>query len=129
MKTATVMGSLVVCGVALGVPQLTAYSIAGGGGQVSGSGTLTVSYTIGACDVTPAALATGSYEVCGGYWPRFEAPLCAADINHDGGIDFFDYLDFVDFFSSGAPEADFNHDGSADFFDYLDFVDAFSIGC
>ncbi len=26
-------------------------------------------------------------------------------------------------------EADFNHDGAIDFFDYLDFVDAYSIGC
>ncbi len=54
---------------------------------------------------------------------------CFADFNWDGAVDFFDYLDFVDAFSLGVPEADFNWDGSIDFFDYLDFVDAFSIGC
>lgn len=55
--------------------------------------------------------------------------LCPADFNQDGAIDFFDYLDFVDAFSSNFPSADFNSDGAIDFFDYLDFVDAFSIGC
>jgi hypothetical protein len=54
---------------------------------------------------------------------------CAADFNHDGGVDFFDYLNFVDAFTSSATAADFNGDGTIDFFDYLDFVDAFSIGC
>ncbi len=55
--------------------------------------------------------------------------MCLADFNCDGGADFFDYLDFVDAFSSQQSVADFNIDGSIDFFDYLDFVDAFSIGC
>ena len=54
---------------------------------------------------------------------------CGADFNGDGAVDFFDYLDFVDAFSSGVVAADFNDDGSVDFFDYLDFVDSFSIGC
>jgi hypothetical protein len=54
---------------------------------------------------------------------------CAADFNHDGSVDFFDYLNFVDAFTSTAATADFNSDGTIDFFDYLDFVDAFSIGC
>ncbi len=55
--------------------------------------------------------------------------FCAADFNNDGVIDFFDYLDYVDAFSSGLPSADFNGDTVIDFFDYLDFVDAFSAGC
>ena len=54
---------------------------------------------------------------------------CPADFNCDHGIDFFDYLDFVDALSGGTPQADYNTDGAVDFFDYLDFVDAFSIGC
>jgi hypothetical protein len=54
---------------------------------------------------------------------------CAGDFNNDGSVDFFDYLDFVDAFSTNAATADFNHDGSIDFFDYLDFVSAFSLGC
>ncbi len=55
--------------------------------------------------------------------------LCEANINEDCVVDFFDYLDFVDLFSSNSPEADFNGDGGIDFFDYLDYVDAFSTGC
>lgn len=54
---------------------------------------------------------------------------CRADFNGDGEVDFFDYLDFVDALSAGAPSADFNQDDVIDFFDYLDFVDAFSEGC
>ncbi len=57
------------------------------------------------------------------------APLCPADFNEDGTVDFFDYLDFVDSFSSQQPGSDFNQDGVIDFFDYLDFVDAFSSPC
>jgi hypothetical protein len=54
---------------------------------------------------------------------------CAADFDGNGTLDFFDYLDFVDAFSTQAANADFNRDGSIDFFDYLDFVDLFSAGC
>ncbi|MBU6412728.1 MAG: hypothetical protein KGS45_04585 [Planctomycetes bacterium] len=55
--------------------------------------------------------------------------LCPADFNDDGTIDFFDYLDFVAAFSSGANTADFNGDTVIDFFDYLDFVAEFSSPC
>jgi hypothetical protein len=55
--------------------------------------------------------------------------ICPANFNCDDAVDFFDYLDFVDAFSSSNLRADFNHDDSIDFFDYLDFVDAFSMGC
>ena len=53
----------------------------------------------------------------------------AVDINHDGVVDLFDYLDFVEDLSSGSAAGDFNQDGSLDLFDYLDFVWAFSAGC
>ena len=36
-------------------------------------------------------------------WFRFAVqPGCDADFNHDGIVDFFDYLDFVDAFSTGC---------------------------
>ncbi len=63
------------------------------------------------------------------FWVKQWPCICPADFNRDGDIDFFDYLDFVDAFSSWAPMADFNSDGDVDFFDYLDFVDRFSSGC
>lgn len=56
-------------------------------------------------------------------------PACPADFNHDGILDFFDYLDFLDAFANNLPNADFNNDTVIDFFDYLDFVNAFSSGC
>ncbi|MDX2145981.1 MAG: dockerin type I domain-containing protein [Planctomycetota bacterium] len=71
------------------------------------------------------------------YW-IFETvqPCGAADINSDGQVDFFDYLDFANAFGSectgpGQPlpecqfSADFNNDGQVDFFDYLDFAAEF----
>ncbi|MBU6414130.1 MAG: VCBS repeat-containing protein [Planctomycetes bacterium] len=54
-------------------------------------------------------------------------PPCRADVNFDGVVDLFDYLDFVAQFSAGT--ADFNADGITDFFDYLDFVSIFASGC
>ncbi len=54
---------------------------------------------------------------------------CLADFNRDNSIDFFDYLDFVEAFSSSHPSADINNDITIDFFDYLDFVNAFSSPC
>lgn len=54
---------------------------------------------------------------------------CPADFNADGATDLFDYLDFLNAFSTGGKGSDFNHDGVTDFFDYLDFVSAFSTGC
>jgi hypothetical protein len=57
------------------------------------------------------------------------APLCNADFNQDGFLDFFDYDDFVLAFETGVGNADFNGDGFTDFFDYDDFVLAFELGC
>jgi glucose/arabinose dehydrogenase len=54
---------------------------------------------------------------------------CPADVNADGTVDFFDYLDFVQNFAGENPGADYNADGTLDFFDYLDFVADFSITC
>ena len=55
--------------------------------------------------------------------------FCRGDFNHDGQVDFFDYLDFVQALSNEDPSADFNGDGQVDFFDYLDFVQALDEGC
>jgi hypothetical protein len=54
---------------------------------------------------------------------------CPGDFNHDGQVDFFDYLDFVAAFNAEDRSADFNGDAQVDFFDYLDFVQAFGIPC
>lgn len=59
----------------------------------------------------------------------FYTDPCTADVNDDGLVDLFDYLDFVQVFASGSAQADFNSDSIVDFFDYLDFVEAFNAGC
>ena len=69
---------------------------------------------------TPPFADLGAYEL---------QPPCAADFNHDGFTDFFDYDAFVDAFEQGDIAADFNADGFLDFFDYDAFVDAFEAGC
>lgn len=56
-------------------------------------------------------------------------PLCEPDFNADTVLDFFDYLDFVNAYSSASTAADFNGDTVIDFIDYLDFVTAFTTGC
>jgi hypothetical protein len=62
--------------------------------------------------------------------PAFvEVPGCAADFNHDGQADFFDYLDFVAALDAEDPRGDFNADGQTDFFDYLDFAAVYELGC
>ena len=92
---------------------------------------------IGAAHTNPRGRAFVEYDITRRLRPVLPTvgPLearpvaCLADFNADQTIDFFDYLDFVDAFSTSVAHADFNHDGVLDFFDYLDFVDAFSGGC
>lgn len=54
---------------------------------------------------------------------------CPADLNHDGGLDFFDVSAFLNAFSAESAAADFNDDGLFDFFDIQAFLAAFSAGC
>jgi glucose/arabinose dehydrogenase len=55
--------------------------------------------------------------------------ICRADLNEDGELDFFDFLEFQDLFAAGDPRADFTGDGVLDFFDFLEFQNAFAAGC
>ena len=59
----------------------------------------------------------------------FITPLCRADFNNDGFLDFTDFDDFVVAFENGEAQADFNNDGFLDFTDFDDFVTAFEGGC
>src|SRR5262249_15017432 len=51
---------------------------------------------------------------------------CAADLNHDGSADLFDFLAYVNLFNAHDPEADLTGDGALDLFDYLAFVNLFN---
>ena len=54
---------------------------------------------------------------------------CAADLNNDGVLNFFDVSAFLSAFSSQNSSADFNNDGLFNFFDVSAFLSAFSAGC
>jgi probable HAF family extracellular repeat protein len=87
--------------------------------------------------LTHASAINNSGAIVG--WGRFQGktrgfmlvpgPVCRADFDGNGQLDFFDYLDFVQAFGEGRPDADFDANGQVDFFDYLDFVAAFDAGC
>ena len=52
-------------------------------------------------------------------------PRHPADMNADGVLDFFDFLEFQNLFSAMDPLGDFNKDGVFDFFDFLAFQNSF----
>ncbi len=54
---------------------------------------------------------------------------CAADVNGDGMLNFFDVSAFLSAFSAMDPAADFTGDGEFNFFDVSDFLAAFAAGC
>ncbi|MBO6513825.1 MAG: hypothetical protein JJ974_07680 [Phycisphaerales bacterium] len=56
-------------------------------------------------------------------------PSCAADINEDGEVDFFDISGYLTLYGNGDLAADFNNDGALDFFDISAFLTEFSAGC
>ncbi len=62
-------------------------------------------------------------------WDAANATVCAADLNGDGMLNFFDVSAFLSAFSSNDPAADFTNDGMFNFFDVSAFLSAFSAGC
>jgi probable HAF family extracellular repeat protein len=60
---------------------------------------------------------------------RLAPEPCAADVNWDGAVDFFDVTAFEDAFARGLSQADVDGDGTVDFFDFEAFADVFERGC
>ncbi|NRA56526.1 MAG: hypothetical protein HRU13_00150 [Phycisphaerales bacterium] len=54
---------------------------------------------------------------------------CRADIDGDGELTIFDFLEFQNLFDSGDLTADFDGDGSLTLFDFLEFQNEFDAGC
>lgn len=52
-----------------------------------------------------------------------------ADMNYDGALDFFDFMEFQGAFAAADPFADFTGDGVLDFFDFVAFESEFAAGC
>lgn len=56
-------------------------------------------------------------------------PLCRADLNGDGSLDFLDISAFISAFGAGTPAADMNDDSNYDFLDISLFISMFTAGC
>ena len=54
---------------------------------------------------------------------------CRADIDGDGQLTIFDFLEFQNLFDAGDPAADFDGDGDLTLFDFLTFQNEFDVGC
>ncbi|GIW74610.1 MAG: hypothetical protein KatS3mg103_1132 [Phycisphaerales bacterium] len=54
---------------------------------------------------------------------------CPVDLDGDGQLTVFDFLEFQNLFASGDPRADFDGDGELTLFDFLEFQNQFSAGC
>ena len=55
--------------------------------------------------------------------------VCPADLDGDGNLTIFDFLEFQNLFDAGDPIADFDGDGALTIFDFLAFQNAFDAGC
>ena len=60
---------------------------------------------------------------------RLTLPSCAADLNGDGALDFFDVSAFLAAYNAMDPLADFTGDGMFNFFDVSAFLTAYTAGC
>ena len=54
---------------------------------------------------------------------------CPADLDGDGVLTVFDFLEFQNLFAAGDLRADFDGDGSLTLFDFLEFQNQFDMGC
>ena len=54
---------------------------------------------------------------------------CRADLDLDGALTIFDFLEFQNLFSAGSTWADFDYDGRLTIFDFLAYQNAFAAGC
>ena len=54
---------------------------------------------------------------------------CRADLDGDGDLTIFDFLQFQNLFDAGDPRADFDGDGDLTIFDFLQFQNEFDAGC
>ena len=71
---------------------------------------------------------TGDSEI-GAYVLYGRAPACRADLDGDGSLTIFDFLEFQNLFDAGDPIADFDGDGRLTLFDFLAYQNAFDAGC
>ena len=73
----------------------------------------------------------GPFTFAGRRMIEFYAPGdgCRVDLDGDGSLTIFDFLEFQNLFASGDMRADFDGDGSLTIFDFLQFQNEFAEGC
>ncbi|MGD1914823.1 MAG: GC-type dockerin domain-anchored protein [Phycisphaerales bacterium] len=79
---------------------------------------------IGAPSRTGSAVEAGRAYVIYG-----RSASCPADLDGDGELTVFDFLEFQNLFDTGDLRADFDDDGRLTLFDFLAFQNAFDAGC
>ena len=62
-------------------------------------------------------------------WIPKPGASCRADIDGDGALTLFDFLEFQNLFAMGDLRADFDDDGALTLFDFLEFQNQFALGC
>ena len=79
----------------------------------------------------PAIASDGTLIICGiGSDVRaYRSDRCRVDLDGDGELTFFDFLEFQNLFAAGDLRADFDGDGALTFFDFLAFQNEFAAGC
>ncbi len=83
-----------------------------------------------AVSLDEGSLVIGAWIATGqSYFYDLNCSLCPADINGDGGLNFFDVAIFLNLFNANDPVGDFNSDGILNFFDVSAFLAAYSAGC
>lgn len=83
----------------------------------------------------------GRVIVNGQHWDYWESGIlnaerqlrwllfCPADLDGDGELTVFDFLEFQNRFTTGSGFADFDYNGSLDLFDFLGYFNLYSQGC
>ena len=95
-----------------------------GTGEISGNRSNHIGFD-GSWHVDPL---TGVGEVIGTF-TFGDSSSCYADLDGDGQLTVFDFLEFQNAFASGDATADCDGDGALSLFDFLCFQNAFSAGC
>lgn len=54
---------------------------------------------------------------------------CRSDTNLDGAVNTLDFLEFLNLWTNGAPEADWNEDGTVNTLDFLAYLNDWTAGC
>ncbi len=85
---------------------------------------LGVHWRFDAVDGNISGLSLGQYIA-----RNYFQPVCIADFNADGNIDFRDFFSFLAAFFANDDAADVNNDSVVNVLDFFDFLDAYFTGC